>query len=367
MNISNILKLNIPHLDPHSLEKISIVSHAHGDHVAYNPYSEQRTIICSKETAEIIKHRSKETKLNTIRLDYGIKYNLVDLLNTHTSDSSNISSDSDISFSKDVFITLYPAGHILGSSQILIETHESSLLYSGDFKLRESLSCPKLEIPNISTIVNKRIEYLIMESTFGKPKYVFPDKKKVAKNIADFCNQSLDENLFPILLTYSLGKSQEIISLLKEYKFRIIVHESIFKICKIYQKFEGYEKLESILGNYEQYTKNLLSSESLKDRTVLIIPPQYNKTRIVTSIPNRKTAVISGWAIDSSAKYIYKADEAFPISDHADYKELIEYAKAINARKTFITHGFALPLSKDLNLLGIDAEPLSDYSNTGLF
>src|SRR5439155_25430141 len=104
---------------------------------------------------------------------------------------------------RDVQITLIPAGHILGSAQFFLESDAASLLYTGDFKLRAGLSAEPAEWRHADT--------LIMETTYGLPRYRFPPTAEVIEAMVAFCREALDEGAVPILFGYSLGKAQEIL------------------------------------------------------------------------------------------------------------------------------------------------------------
>ena len=99
-------------------------------------------------------------------------------------------------------ITLYPAGHCLGAAQLLIELDDGHrVVYTGDFKLRPNPtaeSCPI--IPCVT---------LIMESTFGHPRYTFPPQDAVLDMVCGFINCTIELGETPVLLAYALGKSQE--------------------------------------------------------------------------------------------------------------------------------------------------------------
>ena len=100
-------------------------------------------------------------------------------------------------------LTLLPAGHILGSAMALIEAGGSSLLYTGDFKLRPGL-CAEPCAP-------RRADVLVMETTFGRPAYRFPPASVVMGEIVRFCRETVESGATPVLLAYSLGKSQELL------------------------------------------------------------------------------------------------------------------------------------------------------------
>ena len=102
----------------------------------------------------------------------------------------------------DCHVTLVPAGHIIGSAQFLAESEHGRLLYSGDFKLRPGRAAEVCAVP--------RADILIMETTFGLPKYRLPPAEGVIADMVRFCRETLAAGAVPVLLGYSLGKAQEI-------------------------------------------------------------------------------------------------------------------------------------------------------------
>src|SRR5437899_8157735 len=100
-------------------------------------------------------------------------------------------------------ITLLPAGHIFGSAMAWVEVEGESLLYTGDFKLRRGLSA--------EPCAPRHADALIMETTYGRPEYQFPPASEVLKAVIRFCRETIDNDGTPVLLGYSLGKSQELL------------------------------------------------------------------------------------------------------------------------------------------------------------
>ena len=101
-------------------------------------------------------------------------------------------------------LTAIPAGHCFGSAMLLAESGDSSLLYTGDFKLRTGLSAEPCE--------PRPADILIMETTYGRPHYQFPPTEGVIQGVIRFCREALDNEETPVLLGYSLGKSQELLT-----------------------------------------------------------------------------------------------------------------------------------------------------------
>jgi Cft2 family RNA processing exonuclease len=294
-------------LDAERVVDFSFISHAHIDHVA-----KHKRILATPQTAKLYENRLGKT--NTKILLYHQPYRL-----------------------KGAKIELFPSGHILGSAQILIEKGGVRLVYTGDFKLRRSWTAEKAEI--------KECDILIMESTFGLPHYIFPSRKEVEKQVYDFVEDAFSHNHTPIIFAYTLGKAQEVMKLLGNKGFKLRVHGSICKLASVYEEF-GVK-----FRNYEQYNPG-----NLKDR-VLIAPPWAKKTRMIQNIPRKRTALLTGWALDGGRKNWYGVDKLFPLSDHADYSELMEYVKAANPAKIYTVHGFR-EFVDHLKEAGYDAEEL---------
>lgn len=143
-------------LDAHFPAHRSFVSHAHFDHLA-----DHKETLCSEGTARLMQARMPGQRIEHI-LPFG-----------HTEQLTT-----------DTTVTLYPAGHIFGSAQILLAHPEhGSLLYTGDFKLRPGLSAELCATP--------RADVLIMETTYGKPHYVLPPTATVLADIVRFCRATI--------------------------------------------------------------------------------------------------------------------------------------------------------------------------------
>jgi len=305
-------------LDPRRKASLAVVSHAHSDHAGWHAVT-----IASFATMDLMRARKPVPKgCSLIELDYG---------ETYSTDSARI--------------TLFPAGHILGSAQVLMETEEGRLLYTGDFKRRESLTC--------EVAASVKAETLVMESTFGHPRYAFPPVEMVRESILSFCKQSLSAGETPILLAYSLGKSQELLAILAGSGLEVVVHRSVSVMSAVYEKHGVH------LGKYSVWNgKNHLGK-------VLIIPP--NSRASSQKLEKSRSAVISGWAMDSSAIYRNRCDAAFPLSDHADHGELIEHVEETGAKRVFTVHGFTEEFAGDLRHFGIDALALGGGNQLELF
>jgi len=298
-------------LDPGDRKPFAFVSHAHSDHIGNHAET-----ILSVPTARLMRAR-----LGGERHEYALEFGVTQEV-------------------RRLRVTLLPAGHIFGSAQLFLEAEGESLLYTGDFKLRPGLSAERAEWRQADT--------LIMETTFGLSKYRFPPTEQVMAEMIRFCAESLEEEHTPVLLGYSLGKSQEILCALSRAGMTPMLHGTVFKMTEIYRELQPGFPCE-----YEKYDAGRIAGK------VLVCPPGASRTRMLTRIKNRRTAVLTGWAVEPGAKFRYGCDAAFPLSDHADYEDLVRYVELVKPKRVLTLHGFASEFAADLRRRGVEAWALT--------
>jgi Cft2 family RNA processing exonuclease len=244
-------------------------------------------------------------------------------------------------------LTLFSAGHVLGSSQLMIEGDAGSFVYTGDFKLARSYTCEPPEV--------KKCDVLLMECTYGRPQYVFPSRDEVEDRIVDFAQTALADGCAPVFFAYSLGKAQEAMAILAKANIPVTTHGAVHAMARV------YEEAGVRLGAYEKY------DAALYDGTSALIWPPSGKTRPKSS-HNRplRTAMLTGWALDSGAAYRYGADAIIPLSDHADFPALLTYIERAEPKKVLLNHGWRDFVWR-LRRMGIDAEYLEQHQQLALF
>jgi DNA ligase-1 len=304
-------------LDAWEAKRFAFVSHAHSDHIA--PHEE---MILSERTARLLQLRMPGTRTEYV-LPFGEQRRV-----------------------RDVDLMLLPAGHIFGSAQLFLATGDEALLYTGDFKLRHGKSAEATEWRQTDT--------LIMETTFGLPRYQFPPTEQVIGQIVAFCRDAIEEGAVPVLLGYSLGKAQEILCSLDGAGLTPMLHGSVYQMTRIYEQF-GQSFCE-----YVRYNKNDVAGK------VLICPPSASRSPMIQKIPRKRVAMITGWAVDPNAVYRYQVDAAFALSDHADYNDLIRYVDLVQPKRVLTLHGFASEFARDLRERGIEAWALSEENQMDL-
>jgi putative mRNA 3-end processing factor len=234
---------------------------------------------------------------------------------------------------------LLPAGHVLGSAQLRVTRADGHrVLYTGDINLEPSLTAEPLQAAECDT--------LVIESTFGHPRYRFPPKRETLERVERWCREQLERGVAPVLLGYPLGKSQEAMKALAGRGFDLVAHSSIFEMAQLYAELGvPIERLRCFDG-------------TVKPGEVLFFPPHLSRSGGLSGVGPRATAVLTGWALDAGAAYRYGAQVAFPLSDHADCPSLVKYVKATGAREVLTHYGFKAELAQVLRDEGIDARPL---------
>lgn len=307
-------------LDPHERsgpEDLAFVSHAHADHTGRHA-----RVAFTAPTQRLMRARVGGIRTEHV-LAYGERRPLADLGGPPEPGAH---------------LTLLPAGHVLGSAMSLLECGGESLLYTGDFKLQPGLSAERCRPVHADT--------LIMETTFGRPQYVLPTRESVLAGLVDFCRRTLAEKAVPVLLGYSLGKAQELLAGLGGSGLPVMLAEPAAKLARIYADF----------GVTFPTWRPLKVSAA--EGHVVIAPPGPATARLREQLPGCRFAVATGWALDASCRYRYRADAAFALSDHADFPELVDFVRQVAPRRVFTLHGFAADFATHLRGLGFDAQPL---------
>jgi Cft2 family RNA processing exonuclease len=226
-------------------------------------------------------------------------------------------------------VALRHAGHVLGSAMLHVRRSEETLLYTGDFKLRSSLTVPAAD-PVTADV-------LVMESTYGLPLFRFPPWQQVAEQLVDLASAALRAGRQPIVLGYSLGKAQEIVRILTAAGLPVTCHGSVAAMNDIYQQ-HGVP-----MGVYRRYRVEDFHGSAaldLAERGVLVAPPQTARSAFVTRFDNPCRIILTGWALFKNASYRYGVDHALPLSDHADFAELLELIDRVQPKKIFTHHGY---------------------------
>jgi putative mRNA 3-end processing factor len=290
----------------------TFVSHAHIDHLHKCGMQKKNTtqVLASKETALIAQARGYKI------VDPAEQYDGFQLIDT---------------------------GHILGSRGLLVG---EDIYYTGDISMRERAFMKPAKVPHAKT--------LIIESTFGRPEYVFPPMSEITHETNEIISEMYNLGIPVILMGYTLGKAQLLTKLFGHW--HPIIHDSVAKINSIYSKL-GVE-LESVMTHSQAQEQGLLAS---KRPWVMVAPLMSSRCAFVKEMKNRYGAVtigFSGWAIGSRYRYNMGLDYVIPLSDHCDYKELVAAVKECGPEKVYTFHGFSEDFAESLMGMGFDSETI---------
>lgn len=305
-------------LDPRIPRPRAVVSHAHSDHVAPHPVA-----FMTPATGRLVSHR--RTAIGRL---HAVPYHTpVELGGAR--------------------LTFVPAGHVLGSAQTLLETDFGRVLYTGDLKVRAGFTAPPARaVP---------ADVLVLESTFGKPRYRFPDSAEVIAAVVRWCTTVQAAGATPVLLGYSLGKGQEVLAALAGAGFTLTLHPVLHAVTDVYRE------LGCQLPDYQR-----LGTTSSAG-SVVIMPPQARRAPASRALGDHRVAALTGWAMDASLKDRLQVDAVFPLSDHADFQELCEYAEAVQPQMTYTVLGFDDDLALHLRRRGLRAAPLRQPQQLAMF
>ena len=291
----------------------NFVSHAHTDHI--KGIEKYAKIIASKETVELINTRFKK---NVVEEEN--KYN----------------------------IEMLDAGHILGSKQLLIKLDGFDLLYSGDYQMEKNITCKEIEIKNA--------DILLIDSTYPYRDIIFDEKNIIIDKIQRFVKEYTKKGIV-LFGTYSLGKAQEIIKIVNEIGIKPIVDKKIHEINQVYIK-------NNVSLDYASYFKDSSEiGEIVRDNFVGIVSINklYDMANKISFAYGKKvyTAVATGFA----KLFKFNTTMQFDLSDHADFKQAIEYINAVNPKKIYTYGNNASIFAEELNSIGIRAEPIEELYN----
>ncbi len=222
----------------------------------------------------------------------------------------------------DVRATWLPAGHVLGSAQILLEHAGERVIVTGDYKRRPDPTCPPFEVT--------KCDVFITEATFGLPVFRHPP---IGEEIAKLLAARAEEPERCVLVgAYALGKAQRVIAELRAagHSEPIYLHGAMDKMCRLYGEF-GVD-----LGDLRlvaDVPKGELAGQ------IAIAPPSALNDRWSRRLPDPITAMASGWMRVRGRARQRMVELPLIISDHADWDELTRTIEEVNPAESWITHG----------------------------
>lgn len=291
-------------------QQLAFVSHAHGDHMARHELA-----VCTASTAAIYQHRLGRRRVKIV--EYGEPWK-----------------------QGDDTLTAVPAGHMLGSAMLLVE-RGLSLLYTGDFQRNAARTAAPIErFP--------QVDVLIMESTFGDPRWTLPDVDQTEAELLEWIDDAWRQDRPPVVFAYATGKSQEMIALLAEAGKTVRQHPKVAKITNVYRQ-QGCDLPEPLLYD----------GKHVGEGEVVLLPPRNHRASFL-ACPKRCTRIgVTGWGIDPRTRHRLQVDRIAVLSDHADYPQLVSSVEQAAPELVLCTHG-SPKFVTHLRALGYDAHELAN-------
>jgi Cft2 family RNA processing exonuclease len=305
-------------LDPFTVRERAFVSHAHTDHVRRHQLA-----VMTPGTLALLPSDRRPRQVCLLELGKTAR------LGTAT-------------------VSLHDAGHMLGSAQLLVEHEGHRLLYTGDLRLRQLGGRPDIAVP--------QAEVLVIESTYGRPSFRFPDPDVVVEEIADWCRRSLDQGTTPVLLAHARGKAQELMQALAPYGLHFALDPRCVPFARAYEA-AGLDLSDwAELDDGAAIPMRSSGTAPVVEGRVVLVPPTGKKT--VRRLGRHQVALVSGWAQTPCFWRAFGIDRAFPLSDHCDFVDLLEVVERSGAGKVYTVHGFTQEFAEQLRRRGIEAHPL---------
>ena len=285
------------YIDPWRPVERAVITHAHGDHarLGHGHY------LSATQGVAILKARLGDITVQGI--DYGVQV-------VHNG----------------VRISLHPAGHVLGSSQVRMEYKGEVWVASGDYKIEPDATCTPFE--------PVRCDCFITESTFGLPIYRWCPQQQVFDDMNAWWRRNAEQGRCSVMLCYSFGKAQRILSGLDPSIGPIVCHGAVAPLNRIYR--EGGVPLPPtvMVGDVD---KAALRS------ALVIAPPSAGGSPWIRRFGDFSDAFASGWMLLRGARRRRGVDRGFVLSDHADWPGLMQAIRATGAERVIVTHG-AIPV-----------------------
>lgn len=295
------------YIDPWKPVDKAIITHGHSDHARWG----SKYYLCHHDTRPILQQRLGSNPYQSIGWNESIYIN-------------------------GVRITLFPAGHIIGSSQVRVEHNGEIWVVSGDYKLENDGLSGEFE--------PVKCHNFITESTFGLPVYNWKPQQEIYSAMQNWIRKNQAQGKTSILIAYSLGKAQRLLLPIAKITSKIFVHGAVYNMHMAL--VNAGKNLPAVKRVFD------VSKEELKG-SVVIAPSGAEGSPWLKRFLPYEIGICSGWMQVRGNVRRKNADAGFAISDHADWNGLIKACKATEAECIYTTHGFQSVFTRYLNEQGI--------------
>ena len=298
------------YIDPWRPVDRAVITHGHSDHARWG----NKSYLCHHHTLPILQLRLGPNHYQSVDWNEPVIMN-------------------------GVKVSLHPAGHIIGSSQVRVEYLGEVWVVSGDYKCENDGLSGQFEIVPCNTFIT--------ESTFGLPIYNWKPQQEIYADMQQWIKELNNDGKTAVLTAYSLGKAQRILQPISETGIPIFLHGAVYNVHRTL--VDAGWKLPSAKRVELDAPK-----ESFK-KSVVIVPGSAIGSPWMKRFTPYAVGSCSGWMQVRGNVRRRNVDAGFALSDHADWNGLLQTIKATGAEKVFVTHGFQSAFSRYLNEIGIEA------------
>ena len=307
------------YIDPWKPVDRAIITHAHSDHARWG----SKYYLCHHLTRPILQLRLGDNQYESVEWNEPVMMN-------------------------GVKISLHPAGHIIGSSQIRVEYGGEVWVVSGDYKTENDGISGAFEPVRCHTFIT--------ESTFGLPIYKWKPQDEIFSDIKKWIAANNAAGKTSVLIAYSLGKAQRLLAPLAETGLPVYLHGAVHNVHEALVN-SGFD-----LPAVQRVVATTTKAET--QGNIVIAPSGADGSSWIKKFSPYQVGVCSGWMQVRGNTRRRNADAGFALSDHADWDGLLQAVKATGAEKVFATHGFQASFSRYLTEQGIEAEEVkTEYGN----
>ena len=307
------------YIDPWKPVDNAVITHAHSDHA--RPGS--KNYLCHVQCKPLLQMRLGESNYQAVEWEEKI-------------------------FMNGVQVSLHPAGHMIGSSQIRIEHRGEVWVVSGDYKIEDDGLSGKFE--------PVKCHCFITESTFGLPIYHWKPQLEIFQNIKDWIAGIKESGKTSVFIAYSLGKAQRLMQCLPEAGLPIFLHGAIWNAHQTLLN-SGVALPDVRRISYDTAKEEYLGK-------IVVAPPGAESSPWMKRFYPYAVGICSGWMQVRGTVRRRNADAGFALSDHADWPGLLQAIKETGAGKVYVTHGYQAVFTRYLNETGIEAaEVKTEFGN----
>ncbi len=302
------------YIDPYRPVPRAVITHGHADHARPG----HDAVLATPETIAIMKTRMGEECAGRFQ---GLPYGEVIRIG-------------------DVDVHLHPAGHVLGSAQVVLDYKGQTAVVSGDYKRQRDPTCEPFDLV--------RCDLFVTEATFGLPVFRHGDAavevQKLLRSLQDFPERT------HLVGVYGLGKCQRLIRHIRDagYDRTIWLHGAMVNVTQLYQD----------LGVELGACRHVSDADDKLPGEIVMCPPSALQDRWSRRLTDPVTIFASGWMRVRGRARQRGVELPLIVSDHVDWPDLIQTIRETEAREVWVTHGREDALVRQLELMQLRGRAL---------